>query len=654
MSRTRQKPDPAAPRGGEEAHVARTPDAEHARLAPASPPTEPRSAQSDTGGLTRAKSDRLAAPASAILTFIWGHWRRHPWYFLAFCTLYFIAILADILLPVASSHLIEALSVSEPTSPGALARANQALIQFAAVAFAFFFFRNTSVRFWIPIAARSMSRIVADGFTDVQRFSADWHANHFAGASVRRVSRAMHAYDAISDTLTWSIAPAIIVLTGIIGLTCARWPAIGLFFALTVLVMFAINYWSARHWLAGDYARLNDADTRIGAALADAIGANHAVKTFGAERREEARLGVILRDWQLKAAHLWMKSTNFWIVQNLLLFATQVGLVWLVFLEWRKGSASAGDATFVITAYFLVAGYLRNLGESFRTLQQGFADISDVVAFRSQVSEIEDKPDARDFLRGPGAIHFKRITFGYHNQCAPLYENFSLIIRPGETVALVGPTGSGKSTFVKLVQRLYDVQSGAICVDGQDVRSVSQASLRRAIALVPQDPALFHRTLRENIAYARPEASLAEVEAAARRARAHDFIARLPLSYETEVGERGVKLSGGERQRVALARAFLADSPILILDEATSSLDNETERQVQAAMAELMQGRTTLLIAHRLSTIRAADRILVFDAGAIVEEGNHESLLRQQGLYARLHASAREDVFGAASEKRPA
>jgi ATP-binding cassette subfamily B protein len=252
--------------------------------------------------------------------------------------------------------------------------------------------------------------------------------------------------------------------------------------------------------------------------------------------------------------------------------------------------------------------------------------------------EVVDPPAAPAFRPELGEIVFDRVTFRYKSAAAPLYDRFTLRIAPGERVALVGPTGSGKSTFVKLIQRLYDLQSGAILIDGQDISTVTQGSLRRAIAVVPQDPALFHRALADNISYARPDATLDEIMLAAKRARADEFIARLPKGYDTLVGERGVKLSGGERQRVAIARAFLADAPILVLDEATSSLDVETERQVQAAMEELMVGRTTIVIAHRLSTIRSADRILVFDDGRVVEEGRHAELVDRGGAYARLHA----------------
>ena len=229
------------------------------------------------------------------------------------------------------------------------------------------------------------------------------------------------------------------------------------------------------------------------------------------------------------------------------------------------------------------------------------------------------------------------MTFRYGAHDTPLYEHFSARIAPGERVGLVGHSGSGKTTFIKLIQRLYDVNEGRILIDGQDIAQAQQASLRRQIAIVQQEPILFHRTLAENIAYGRPGATQAEIEHAARQASAHDFIMRLPKGYDTMVGERGVKLSGGERQRVAIARAFLADAPILILDEATSSLDSESEVLIQQAMERLMEGRSTLVVAHRLSTVRALDRLLVMDHGRVIEEGNHETLIRRPGgVYRRL------------------
>jgi ATP-binding cassette subfamily B protein len=584
----------------------------------------------------------LRAPVGDIFAYILKRWLSQPFYFFAFLALYLLAVSCDLALPVVSGAMVEALS----NGPGgANARVTETYIAFAVVAFGFYFFRNTSVRFWIPLAARNMRDIVLGGFADVQRFSADWHSNNFAGATVRRVSRAMNAYDTVSDTLVWSILPSAIVLGGVTIMTALRWPMIGAFVGGSILVLVLLNWWSWAYYLKKDFSETNVADTGIGAALADAVGANASVKAFGAERREQARLHAVTENWRVRALKLWYKSTNSWIFQNLALFALQAGLLGLVVREWMGGRASPGDAAFAITSFFLMSGYLRTLGDSIRTLQKGFADIADVVAYEKQEAEIVDAPDAKQFVPGAGAIRFEGVTFRYKSQPEPIYNDFSLDIRPGEMVALVGPTGSGKSTFVKLVQHLYDVDGGAIRIDGQDVRAVTQESVRHAMAVVPQDPTLFHRSLRDNIAYANPDAGMEDVIAAARRARAYEFISKLPRGFDTEVGERGVKLSGGERQRVALARAFLANAPILILDEATSSLDVQTERQVQAAMAELKQGRTTIVIAHRLSTIRQADRILVFEGGRIVEQGRHAELIETRGLYARLNALARGDVL---------
>lgn len=587
------------------------------------------------------------ATLGQIAAFVWKLWKSQPGNLAAFGVLFALSVACDLAFPFASARLVEALA-DGPTS-ASTQEAAWAFGFVALVTFAFYFARNTSVRFWIPFAANNMRAIVSNGFRDVQRFSADWHADNFAGATVRRVSRAMWAYDAISDTLVWFVFPAFFVLVGIVVLTAIQWPLIGLFTGAAITAFLATAYLAARYYVADATRVSNAADTQIGASLADAIGSNATVKAFGAEAREQALFDAVAADWSAKSQVTWHRYTNAWVVQNLLLFILQAGLLGLVLWEWSRGRASAGDAVFAITAFLLVSSYLRTLGENFQNLQKGVAEIEDVVAYAHERAGIEDAPGAVAFAPSRGHIAFDAITFGYKNAAEPLYQDFSLDIAAGETVALVGPTGSGKSTFVKLVQRLYDVSAGAIRVDGQDVRAVTQASLRHAIALVPQDSALFHRSLRANIAYAKPDAPLDQIIAAARKARAHEFIMRLPAGYETEVGERGVKLSGGERQRVALARAFLADAPILILDEATSSLDVETEREVQAAMEELKRGRTTIIVAHRLSTVRGADRILVFDRGRVVEEGRHSELIAAGGLYARLNAMARGDFLADAA-----
>lgn len=582
-----------------------------------------------------------------VAAFMWRHWSRQPLRLSLFGAFFAAAVAADLAFPYASARLVEALAAG-PTEAGQRAAAyGYGLV--AVLALIFYSARNIGVRFWIPFASNNMERIVTEGFRDVQRFSADWHADNFAGATVRRVSRAMNAYDVISDTMVWYMLPAAAVLVGVTAMTIAQWPAIGLFTGASILAFVTIAYLAGRFYLAEPLRRYIAADTKIGASLADAVASNATVKSFGAEEREQARFNAVVADWRGEANRTWRRSTDSWVLQNMVLFTLQAGLLGLVLLEWSKGRATAGDAVFAITSFLLVSGYLRMLGENVQNLQKGIADIEDVVAYSLERADVLDRAGALEFAPGPGHIAFERVSFGYKNAAEPLYREFSLVIAPGETVALVGPTGSGKSTFVKLVQRLYDVNKGAIRIDGQDVRDVTQASLRAAVALVPQDPALFHRSLKENIAYAKPDASMEAIIACARRARAHDFISRLPSGYETEVGERGVKLSGGERQRVALARAFLADAPILILDEATSSLDVETEREVQAAMAELKQGRTTIIIAHRLSTVREADRILVFNQGRIVEQGRHAELVEARGLYAKLNALARGDLLAEAA-----
>jgi ATP-binding cassette subfamily B protein len=570
-----------------------------------------------------------------VLRFIAGYWKRRRWRVTATILVGLTAIAFETYMPTAAEHLVDIASHGPVPGSGAWT----AWAMFVAAYASFGLIRNLGfMSFWNPLAAENMSEVTNEAFQRVQSFSADWHADTFAGATVRRISRAMWGYDVVSDAVIAWIGPALIVLAVLSINILVRWPMIGLFSLGMVAAYIAITVTLWNTYVLAANRKSVALDSRIGGALADAISSNPTVKGFGAEAREEARIALVTRDWRRATLKSWNRGTVAWLIQNLVMAALAAGLTALVVAQWFAHKASSGDVAFVITTFMIMSGYLRNMGDNIRMLQRGLADVEDVARYAQMTPEVRDIAGAGPFLPGVGEIRFDHVTFRYRSVEQPLYRDFSLAIRPGERVALVGPTGSGKSTFVKLLQRLYDVQDGRILIDGQDIAKVRQGDLRRAIAVVPQDPALFHRSIAENIGYARPGATLEEITLAARRARAHEFISALPKGYDTLVGERGVKLSGGERQRVAIARAFLADAPILVLDEATSSLDVETEVKVQAASEELMAGRTTIVIAHRLSTIRGADRILVFENGRIVEEGRHGDLVAKGGAYARLHA----------------
>jgi ATP-binding cassette subfamily B protein len=583
--------------------------------------------------MTNEDDDRFprASVLRKVLAFTFRLWGRAPWLAAACAAAMLLATLTEVFVPLYAGRMIDAVSNGDTGA---------AWWAFAAIAMlggAMVVMRHLGWWAITPLTLNMMRDVTQEAFARVQRLSTDWHANAFSGSTVRRITRGMWALDTLNDVLLLSLLPSLTVLVGTVALLALRWPLLGLVMGLGAVAYIVLTVGLATRVLAPIARLSNQWDTRIGGVLADAIGTNAVVKAFGGEAREEALLASVVAKWRRRTFRTWMAFTWSGSGQLALLWLIRIAVTGAALWLWSRGEAGAGDMAYVITSYLVLHGYLRDIGQYVHQLQRSVNEMEELVRLHDEPLGVADRADARPIAIDAGAIRFEDVTFRYAGQDRPLYEHLSVSIPAGQRVGLVGPSGSGKTSFVKLIQRLYDVDAGRVTIDGQDVAGATQASLRRQVAIVPQEPVLFHRTLAENIGYGRPGATQMEIERAARLANAHDFIAALPKGYRTLVGERGVKLSGGERQRVAIARAFLADAPILILDEATSSLDSESEAAIQQAMERLMVGRTAIVIAHRLSTVRALDRILVFSGGRIAEDGTHAVLLlTADGHYRRL------------------
>ena len=598
----------------------------------------------------RQESRGHASVLRTVLRFAVRHWARRKGLAAALCASMSLATVTEIFVPVYAGRLIDALALG-----GAAGRAAalSAFLAIVGLGVAMVVLRHLAWQSVVPFTLSIMRAAASEAFHRVQRLSTDWHANSFSGSLVRKVTRGMWAFDALDDVVLLALLPSLVALFGTVALMAARWPVLGAVMAAGAVAYIALTVTLATKVLAPAARLSNQWDTRVGGLLADAIGTNAVVKAFAGEAREDQRLAATLDKWSRRTRRTWLRFTWSGTGQLALLWTIRAGVTGTALWLWAGGQASAGDVVYVLTAYLVLHGYLRDIGQHVHHLQRAVNEMEELALLHAEPLGVEDGAEAKPIRIDAGAIRFDGVTFRYGGHATPLYEALDVAIPAGQRLGLVGHSGSGKTTFVKLIQRLYDVTGGRISIDGQDISLATQASLRRQIAIVPQEPVLFHRSLAENIGYARPDASQGEVEAAARLANAHDFIAALPRGYRTLVGERGVKLSGGERQRVALARAFLADAPILILDEATSSLDSESEALIQQAIERLMTGRTAIIIAHRLSTVRGLDRILVFDQGRIVEDGTHAALLtRDGGHYRRLFerqsgvARREEEIIG--------
>jgi ATP-binding cassette subfamily B protein len=574
-----------------------------------------------------------------VSSFVWRHCRQNLGWIFLLTALLILQSAAEVAMPYLVGVFTDYLANNIDTaSPEAFRGALLPLGLITGAGIIYWLLRQGGLMLFDYFKIPLMKNVAVEAFSKVQRLSTEWHVNSFAGATVRKITRGIWAFNMFVDQFYFGFIPLSFLVIGVIISMTLRWQLMGIFVAIGCIIYTFVSIFLVKILITPTAREAAAADTRLGATLADSITCNATVKMFGREDMEDQLFQRSAENWRKKTWRSWLRFSSVDLAQAGMMTVVKIGMLTLAAWFWAYKQATIGDAAFVLASYNLIGSHLRSIGEKIREVQHAANDLEDTVEFSLLPLEVMDAVNAKTLLPKRGEIVFEKVKFCYANQTEAVYKNLSITIKPGEKVALVGHSGGGKSTFVKLIQRLYDLQGGSIKIDGQNISEVTQKSLRRAIGVVPQEPILFHRSLAANIAYGKPEATLEEIKHAAKLANASEFIEKLPQQYETLVGERGIKLSGGERQRVAIARAMLADTPILILDEATSSLDSESEKLIQAALKKLMHGRTTIVIAHRLSTIKSVNRILVFENGKIVESGHHTTLVRKKnGIYRKLY-----------------
>jgi ATP-binding cassette subfamily B protein len=485
------------------------------------------------------------------------------------------------------------------------------------------------------VAQRALRQLALETFRHIHRMSLRYHISRKTGALSRIIERGVKGVEFLLRFMLFSIGPLILELAfvgGILFYLFDVWYLVVVVVTITLYVWFTFK---VTEWRVRIRKEMNDLDADANQKAIDSLLNFETVKYFGAEEREALRYDDSMRGYE--SAALKTNYTLGFLNFGQSFFIT-MGLILVMVMAAvgvDRGDLTVGDFVMVNAYMIQITLPLNFLGTVYREIRQSLVDMGEMFDLLEQPAEVLDKKDAKDLIVSGGEVVFDNVDFSY-NDNRPILKGFNLTLKPGQTVAIVGPSGSGKSTIGRLLFRFYDVNAGALRIDGQDVRDVTQNSLHHLIGIVPQDTVLFNDTIGYNVAYGRDGASQAEIVEAAKAAKIHDFVMGLPDGYQTTVGERGLKLSGGEKQRVGIARTLLKNPPILLLDEATSALDTETERDIQESLRQMGQGRSVITIAHRLSTVVDADLIIVLEDGHVTEKGTHDELLAHEGRYATM------------------